>query len=102
MGIDCSGYVQMVFKALGINIKRDTSQQIEMGVSVERDELQVCDLVFFKKEDQSKVSHVGIMLSKTEVIHASGIVRIDTLAKNTMTVDKQFVYHAIAFKRLHS
>jgi uncharacterized protein (DUF2461 family) len=56
----------------------------------------------FKKEYQTKVSHVGIMLSKTEVIHASGIVRIDTLSKNTMTVDRQFDYQAIAFKRLHS
>jgi hypothetical protein len=102
MGIDCSGYVQMVFKALGINIKRDTSQQIEMGLSIDRVDLQVGDLVFFKKEYQTKVSHVGIMLSKTEVIHASGIVRIDTLSKNTMTVDNQFDYQAIAFKRLHS
>jgi cell wall-associated NlpC family hydrolase len=92
----------MVFKALGINIKRDTSQQIEMGLSIDRVDLQIGDLVFFKKEYQTKVSHVGIMLSKSEVIHASGIVRIDTLSKNTMTVDKQFDYQAIAFKRLHS
>jgi hypothetical protein len=102
MGLDCSGYVQMVFKALGINIKRDTSQQIEMGLSIEREMLNTGDLVFFKKEHQSKVSHVGIMLSKTDVIHASGIVRIDTLVKNTMTVDKQFDYQAIAFRRIHS
>jgi cell wall-associated NlpC family hydrolase len=102
MGLDCSGYVQMVFKALGVNIKRDTSQQIEMGLSIEREMLNTGDLVFFKKEHQSKVSHVGIMLSKTDVIHASGIVRIDTLSKNTMTVDKQFDYQAIAFRMIHS
>lgn len=101
MGIDCSGYVQMVFKALGIHIKRNTSQQIEMGVSISRDELAIGDLVFFKKEDQIRVSHVGIMLSNTEVIHASGVVRIDTLDENTMVVNKQFEYQAIAYKRIH-
>ncbi|MBB6269675.1 cell wall-associated NlpC family hydrolase [Pedobacter cryoconitis] len=78
-GIDCSGYVQTVFKLAGIRIKRDASQQAEQGITVNfLPEAQTGDLAFFDNAD-GKIIHVGIMLNANQIIHASGKVRIDPI-----------------------
>jgi gamma-D-glutamyl-L-lysine dipeptidyl-peptidase len=78
-GIDCSGFCQLVYKIHGIAIPRDSSQQAEIGRNIEFiDESRAGDLVFFDNE-RGKISHVGMILSKGLVIHASGRVRIDTI-----------------------
>lgn len=75
-GIDCSGLTQMVLRFLDINLPRDASQQIEYGNSVEFSERLNGDLFFFKNEND-KIIHVGIIKNEEEIIHASGQVRID-------------------------
>lgn len=80
-GIDCSGFTQQVFRICGYQLKRDAHQQAEQGQKV--DELSVAlpgDLVFFKNEND-KVSHLGILLEENRIIHASGKVRVDTLSE---------------------
>lgn len=78
-GIDCSGFTQMVFKMLGIKLKRDAYQQADQGLPVNFvDEARTGDLAFFKNEE-GKIIHVGMVLSKNRIIHASGRVRIDVL-----------------------
>lgn len=78
-GIDCSGFSQVVFKCLGIVLKRDAYQQAEQGVVVDFVQAaQLGDLAFFHNEE-GKVTHVGIVLKDQKIIHASGKVRIDTL-----------------------
>jgi len=77
-GIDCSGLVQQVFKISGYSLPRDAYQQAECGTSVSFDELQPADLAFFQN-DAGKVTHVGIVLTNGQIIHASGEVRIDNL-----------------------
>jgi len=78
-GIDCSGFCQLVYKIHGIAIPRDSSQQAEIGRNVEFiDESRAGDLVFFDNA-RGKITHVGMILSKGLVIHASGRVRIDTI-----------------------
>lgn len=78
-GIDCSGFSQAVFRLHGINIKRDASQQAQQGRSVENiKKAQLGDLAFFINEND-KITHVGIMLNKTQIIHASGRVKIDSI-----------------------
>ncbi len=100
MGIDCSGFVQVVFKANAISLPRDTKQQITCGTSISFPEIQSGDLVFFKKTDGENVSHVGLMISNTEIIHASGVVRIDKLSKDGIVVDKQPVYVLLDIRRI--
>ncbi len=79
MGLDCSGLVQVVYRMMDINLPRDASQQIEGGVLVDSlEELQMGDLAFFESE-KGNITHVGIMLNDSEIIHASGTVRIDKL-----------------------
>ena len=78
-GIDCSGFCQLVYKINGIAIPRDSWQQAEAGRNIEFiDETEPGDLVFFDSE-RGKITHVGIILSKGLVIHASGRVRIDSI-----------------------
>ncbi|MBC7654863.1 MAG: C40 family peptidase [Oligoflexus sp.] len=78
-GIDCSGFSQIVFKMLGISILRDASQQAEQGKSVDfLMEAKVGDLAFFDNED-GNITHVGIMLNNSQIIHSSGRVKINRI-----------------------
>jgi len=78
-GIDCSGFSQTVFKLLGIKLKRDAYQQAEQGQTVDfLVEAKAGDLAFFDNEE-GRITHVGIMLSNSEIIHASGKVKIDRI-----------------------
>jgi cell wall-associated NlpC family hydrolase len=78
-GIDCSGFVQMVFKLFNYKLPRDAYQQAEVGEDVGfLAEAKPGDLAFFDNE-QGKITHVGILLSPQSIIHASAIVRIDPI-----------------------
>ncbi len=76
-GIDCSGFVQQVYKMMGVNLPRDAYQQAMVGENVGfLQEVKCGDLAFFDNEE-GKITHVGILLNQQEIIHASGKVRID-------------------------
>jgi len=77
--VDCSGFVQLVFKIHNIKLPRDTYQQAEVGEVLSFvEESRPGDLAFFENSE-GKIIHVGIMLENQKIIHASGKVRIDTL-----------------------
>lgn len=82
MGIDCSGLVQMVFRAFNQALPRDAAQQIEKGTTVDfLINAQAGDLAFFDNEE-GKIIHVGILLNNHEILHAtesSGCVVIDNI-----------------------
>jgi len=76
-GTDCAGYVQMVYKINGISLPRDVAQQTEKGISLSFvEEAQPGDLAFFD-DDRGQIKHVGLLLEKNQIIHASDTVRID-------------------------
>lgn len=78
-GIDCSGFVQMVYRQLGIHLLRDAYLQAGEGHSVGfLQEARCGDLAFFDDPD-GRISHVGILLNDHEIIHSSGKVRIDDI-----------------------
>lgn len=77
-GIDCSGLSQLYFKTLGINLPRDAKDQQRLGTAIELKDMLKDDLVFFQNA-LGNITHVAIALNETEVIHASGRVRIDPL-----------------------
>jgi gamma-D-glutamyl-L-lysine dipeptidyl-peptidase len=77
-GVDCSGYVAILLKYIGIKIPRKTKDQAKFGRQVPYGEIEVGDLLFFR-------IHVGIALNRTDYIHASlsqGGVHINTLDPN--------------------
>jgi hypothetical protein len=76
-GIDCSGFAQMVYRANGIFIPRDSKPQSELSdKKMPFGELKEGDLAFFKNKE-NRINHVGIVLGNDEIIHASGSVHID-------------------------
>lgn len=88
-GLDCSGFVKMVYLMNGFITPRDASQQILIGKTIDKNlnfsNLQKGDLIFFGKKatktKKQKVTHVGIWLGnkKMEFIHSSGNVHINSM-----------------------
>lgn len=104
LGIDCSGFNQIIFKMLGISLLRDASQQAKQGISIDNlDEVRCGDLAFFENNN-GYISHTGILLNKQQIIHASGKVRIDKIDKNGIfNLEKEEYTHKLhSIKRVHS
>ncbi len=79
MGIDCSGFTQVVYRTASVQLPRDASQQYLLGTErIYLEDYKPLDLAFFDN-DQGKIIHVGIVLSNNQIIHASGEVRFDQL-----------------------
>ena len=79
LGIDCSGFSQIVYKLCGIPLPRDASEQVSTGEVVDFiEQAQPADLAFFENK-KGAVTHVGIIMPENQIIHASGQVRIDKL-----------------------
>jgi hypothetical protein len=80
LGVDCSGFVQVIYKLMGIDLPRDAWQQAQEGKPVKKfRDAKAGDLAFFDRGEE--IVHVGILLGNDEVIHASGKVRIDGINK---------------------
>lgn len=69
-GIDCSGFVQKVFREFAIELPRSAREQYRLGVAVEKSSLRQGDLVFFRTYAKYP-SHVGIYLGDNKMVHAS-------------------------------
>jgi cell wall-associated NlpC family hydrolase len=69
--MDCSSYVQRVYKIFGIDLPRTAREQFRMGYTVAKNALQVGDLVFFKRAKSREPTHVGIYLGDDKYIHTS-------------------------------
>lgn len=100
MGIDCSGFVQMVFKACGIHLKRDTSQQINEGIQVDFKDRKPNDLMFLSRLDSDKVSHVAILMDLEKAIHAGPSVKFDSYDDNGLYVNGVHKYKLLAIRRV--
>lgn len=86
-GIDCSGFVQLLYKEMGISLKRDAKQQVLQGQAVDSiSGSQAGDLAFFANKSGT-VTHVGLLDGEGNIIHSSGQVRVDS-------VDEKGIYNA--------
>lgn len=69
-GFDCSGFVQMLYSRLGIQLPRDARQQIARGRPLAIEKLELGDLIFWGKSE-TEIGHVGMFLQEKELIHTS-------------------------------
>lgn len=71
-GFDCSGFVQMLFKEMGIFLPRDAHQQVASPLCcvVEQDLLSPGDLIFYGSSPD-KIKHVSVFLGDDRIIQAS-------------------------------
>ncbi|MBC3861753.1 C40 family peptidase [Undibacterium jejuense] len=81
-GLDCSGFVRLVFKdAVGENLPRTAAEISRVGENVDQKDLQPGDLVFYNTLKRG-FSHVGIYLGDNKFIHspsAGGQVRVESM-----------------------
>ncbi len=69
-GLDCSSFVQHVFRELDVTLPRTAREQFHVGNAVAPGDLQKGDLLFFQTYARFP-SHVGIYLGNNKMIHAS-------------------------------
>lgn len=71
-GFDCSGLMYYLYGEFGTRLHRRASEQLQDGIVVSREGMQVGDLVFFRESwDSCPASHVGIYAGNDQIIHAS-------------------------------
>lgn len=69
-GIDCSAFVQRVYRYFSIDLPRTAREQFKAGVKISKNDLRVGDLLFFQTYAKFP-SHVGIYMGGGKMIHAS-------------------------------
>lgn len=103
LGMDCSGFTQIILSLFGHKIPRNASEQVTQGRLISRlSSSKAGDLAFFchyeeaaaqeitsnLKEQQStetnaiarqKITHVGILIDSERIIHCSGRVKIEKI-----------------------
>jgi cell wall-associated NlpC family hydrolase len=83
-GFDCSGFTQYVFAQYGVPLPRAVRDQYRSGKSVNPENLEAGDLVFFTTTEPG-ASHVAIAIGGDEFVHApssAGVVRVERLSSN--------------------
>jgi len=70
-GIDCSGFVRLLHRWVGVQIPRDADMQSDAAFPVEPP-YEIGDLLFFAEGDSKRnITHVGMSLGGWKMIHAS-------------------------------
>ncbi len=69
-GVDCSGLVKNLFSKFDIDLPRSSREQFKQGEKVDRDKLEVGDLVFFSSGGKTP-THVGIYIGNDKFLHAA-------------------------------
>lgn len=103
-GFDCSGFVQMLYRQMGILLPRNASLQVNTSgaLIVELSQLEPGDLIFFGPK-QEKITHVGMYLGDGRFIHTKAnltsgpptvqISRLDTPTWPEKTICARRVVH---------
>ena len=105
MGYDCSGFTQTVYSVFGINLLRNAREQVTQGQVVgSLAEAQPGDLVFFDHLDRApeatRITHVGMLISPTEVIHCAGYVHVNKIdEKGIRLANGKLSHHLVQIKR---
>ena len=105
MGMDCSGFTQVVYAAMGVNLLRNAREQMTQGELVPSlVEAQPGDLAFFDHADRdpeaTNISHVGLLLDNKKIIHCSGCVHVDDIDEMGIHLaDGELTHHLVQIKR---
>lgn len=99
-GFDCSGFVQYIYKNFGIDLPRTSMDQVNKGESVNINNLEMGDLVFFRTNSvlPFEISHVGIYIGNNKFIHspnARDVIKISELTeyyKDKFVVGKRILF----------
>ena len=105
MGMDCSGFTQVVYGVFGVNLLRNAREQMTQGeVVASLAEAQPGDLAFFDHADRdpkaTNISHVGLLLDNQTIIHCSGKVHIDMIDEQGIHLaNGELTHHLVQIRR---
>lgn len=105
MGMDCSGFTQVVYAVFGVNLLRNAREQMTQGVIVPSlAEAQPGDLAFFDHADRdpkaTNISHVGLLLDNKKIIHCSGCVHVDDIDEvGIRWLNGELTHHLVQINR---
>ncbi|MBC8310870.1 MAG: C40 family peptidase [Candidatus Marinimicrobia bacterium] len=100
-GCDCSGFVQTIFKSVGVKLPRDSHQQFDTHSKIDFEDVEKGDLLFFMEKDN--IDHVAISLGDSQIIHCSGFVKEEPLHPTATDYNKKLrakFYGAMSIKGL--
>ena len=102
LGMDCSGFTQIIHSLFGHQLLRNASEQVTQGMPVKSlKNAQTGDLAFFDHED-GKISHVGLILDGERIIHCSGRVKVEKLDEIGIFSIEQggtYTHHLVSIRR---
>ncbi len=79
--MDCSGFIQTIFRRDDLLLPRDANMQVKIGTAVDTtnlpQHLQPADLLFWGPRPE-KITHVGMYIGNGKFVHCSGEVRINS------------------------
>jgi hypothetical protein len=107
-GMDCSGFVKMVYRLNGMELHRDADQQADQGTPIDPgknfENLQKGDLLFFGQQARGKqskhITHVGLYLGNRLFIHSSGRVRLSSLDPSSNYFEESLLNRFIRARRI--
>ncbi len=70
-GIDCSGFVQQVYKHFGYSTPRVSRDMAKKYTKISIKDLKPGDLIFYGRVKDNYINHVGIYIGNGQVIHSS-------------------------------
>lgn len=71
-GVDCSGLVQATHAARGVQLPRDSGQQVAAGTHVAPDAARPGDLLFFRSDSGSDViTHIAFLAEDETLVHST-------------------------------
>lgn len=83
-GVDCSGFVQQVFKKYGYTTPRVSRDMARKYTKVSASEAKAGDLVFYHNLKTGVVDHVAIYMGNGKIIHACNGVEISNVNYRTV------------------
>ena len=114
LGMDCSGFSQIIMSLFGKKLLRNASEQATHGRKITAlHKAQAGDLVFFEKqtsphpspqerEQTGHITHVGILIDSERVIHCSGRVKVEKIDETGIYNIEQggYSHHLVAIRRI--
>jgi len=101
-GIDCSGFVQIVYSIHGYSLPRDARDQALCGETVaDITKSRSGDLAFFANTE-GQIVHVGFLTVGQKILHASGNVHVDMVDSNGIYSESlgKYTHHLHSIKRI--
>ena len=112
LGMDCSGFTQVIMSLFGRHLLRNASEQAAQGRRItDLNRAQAGDLAFFghkepgqtgNSQQPTAVTHVGIVIDSERVIHCSGRVKVEKLDSTGIYSAEQgdYTHHLICIRRI--